>query len=90
MEQGIESCGRMLFNSRLYLLQAAAALDLGAQFVGSHPMAGDHRAGKGTKPADLPVEQPTKYELVINLKTAKQIGLTIPPNVLLRTDKGIK
>ena len=73
-------------------VDAGGLIYYGAEVAHSYPRVAIYvdKIIKGAKPADIPVEQPTKFELVINLKTAKQIGLTIPANVLARADRVIK
>jgi putative ABC transport system substrate-binding protein len=80
-----------IYASREFI-DAGGLIAYGASFPHLYYRAATYvdRILKGAKPADLPVEQPTKLELAINLKAAKQIGLTIPPNVLARADRVIR
>ena len=90
-ELAIKNRLAVIYND-IQFVQAGGAIFYGVSFLDldRHAALYVDKILKGAKPADLPIEQPTKFELVINLKAAKQIGLTIPPNVLARADKVIR
>ena len=75
-----------------YFVTAGGVISYGANFVDQHRRAAGYvdRILKGQKPADLPVQAPTKYELIVNLKTAKALGLTLPSSLLAHADEVIE
>ena len=90
-ELAVKSRLPVIFPQREYV-EAGGLMTYGVSLTDLYRRAASYidKILKGTKPADIPVEQPIKFEFIINLKAAKQIGLTIPPNVLARADKVIK